>query len=224
MPQLTLYRANGACSFVPHALLKELGIEFTTVLLKRGPDGYDAADGSFTNAQYRRTVHHNGYVPALQVDNGEIITEMPAILTFIANLAPERKLLGNGIVGQAKVLEWLTWLSGSLHGMGFGMSFRPGRYTDDESLYETVRGRGKGLVDAGFGRIDKLLDGKSFASGDAETLVDYNLTIFWYWGREIGISLDKFPNYAALIRRMEGKESVKRVAELEGKKLYFAPA
>ncbi|GJN85507.1 hypothetical protein PLIIFM63780_009074 [Purpureocillium lilacinum] len=223
MPQLTLYRANGACSFVPHAILEELGIDFTTVLLKRGPDGFDAADGSLTNAEYRNTIHHMGYVPALRVNNEDIVTEMPAILTLISSLAPERGLSGDSLVQRAKVLEWLAWLSGSLHGMGFGMRFRPARFTNDENLHETVRERGKSLVDAGFSRIDKLLDGKVFPVGEKETVVDYNLVIFWYWGREIGLSLDKFPRYAGLIKRMEAKESIKRVAAIEEKKLYFPP-
>ncbi|KAK4093838.1 hypothetical protein Purlil1_2172 [Purpureocillium lilacinum] len=223
MPQLTLYRANGACSFVPHAILEELGIDFTTVLLKRGPDGFDAADGSLTNTEYRKTIHHMGYVPALRVNNEDIITEMPAILTLISSLAPERGLSGDSLVQRAKVLEWLAWLSGSLHGMGFGMRFRPARFTNDENLHETVRERGKSLVDAGFSRIDKLLDGKVFPVGEKETVVDYNLVIFWYWGREIGLSLDKFPRYAGLIKRMEAKESIKRVAAIEEKKLYFPP-
>ncbi|UNI18459.1 Glutathione transferase [Purpureocillium takamizusanense] len=221
MPQLTLYRANGACSLIPHAVLEELGIKFNTVLLNRNPDGFDAADGSFTNAQYRNDVHHMGYVPALKVD-GDIITEMPAVLTLISGLAPERGLSGDGLVQRAKVLEWLAWLSGSLHGMGYGMYFRPARFTDDKDLHETVRERGKSIIEASFARIDKLLQGKPFAVGERETLVDYNLVIFWYWARGVGLSLSNFPHYAAVIKRMEAKDSIKRAIATEGITPYFS--
>lgn len=221
MPALTLYRANGACSFVPHALLKELSVPFTSVLLKRGSDGLEAADGDFTNAEYRQTIHPYGYVPALKMDDA-VITEMPAILTYIASLQAEKNLAGSGGLQRAKVVEWMAWLSGSLHGVGFGMRFRPGRFADDMSLHPAIRQRGKDFVGACFARIDYALTGKTFAVGAAETIVDYNLIIFWYWGIEIGFQmLEQFPNYGQLVRRMELKDSVREVAEIEGMELSY---
>ena len=122
MSSLTLYYAPGSCALVPHALLNHLSLPFTTVLVKPGPDGLAPADGSLTPAQYRATIHHAGYVPALKLDDGEVITEMPAILSYIALLSSGTEdgsaLLGKSSLEQARVSEWLAWLSGTLHGNG----------------------------------------------------------------------------------------------------------
>ncbi|KAL4723597.1 hypothetical protein ACLX1H_009235 [Fusarium chlamydosporum] len=107
MPKLTLYRTNGSCSLVPHAILRHYNIPFDAIRLKPGPDGYEAADGSFTNAEYH-AIHPRGYVPALTVDD-ETITEMPAILSYISSLIPNEKLLGVTAFQNAKVLEWLVF-------------------------------------------------------------------------------------------------------------------
>ncbi|KAK2603981.1 hypothetical protein QQS21_003817 [Conoideocrella luteorostrata] len=219
-PDITLYRANGSCAFVPHSVLKELSVPFNEVLLTWGAKGVEAADGSLTHDEYRK-VHHLGYIPALQVD-GTVITEMPAILTYIASLAPERKLLGGNALEQAKATEWMAYLSNSLHGMGFGMLFRPGRFTDDEGRYDQVKERGRAYVRNCYRRIDDLLDGGKYPVGSSESVVDFNLVIFWYWGLKNGFGMrEEYPNYAALVRRMEGRDSVREVAQLEGIQLSF---
>lgn len=114
-PKLTLYRASGSCAEVPYMLLRYLAIPATSVLMKVGSDGhYAAADGSFTNAEYR-AIHPSGYVPALRIqDNGSehLLTENPAVLSFIAGLTSEQHLLGDTAIAKARVLEWLNWLSG----------------------------------------------------------------------------------------------------------------
>lgn len=220
LPSITLYRANGACSFVPHAVLKELAIPFQDVVMKWGANGLEAADGSVTSEEYRK-IHHFGYVPALRV-NDTIITEMPAILTYISSLAPDRKLIGQNDLERAKAAEWMAFLSGSLHGMGYGRVFRPGRFSDDEAQFPTIKQQGKQFVADCYKRIDGLLQGKSFAVGEQDTVVDFNLVIFWYWGLGNGFSMrEDYPNYGELVRRMETKESVREVAKLEGKKLSF---
>ncbi|KAJ4855619.1 hypothetical protein T069G_08987 [Trichoderma breve] len=114
MSTLALYRANGVSSFIPHVLLKELMIPFTSVIMQPGPNGWEAADGSLNNTSYRN-IHPQGYVPALQVD-GVIITELPAIITYIASSSTGKaNLLGNDKIERAKVAEWMAWLSGTVH-------------------------------------------------------------------------------------------------------------
>ena len=82
--EIKLYRRDGACSFVPHALLNELNIPFTSILMDWDKSGvFAAADGSFTNEEYKEKIHPSGYVPALTVDD-QVIIELPAILTYIA--------------------------------------------------------------------------------------------------------------------------------------------
>ncbi|KAK1766012.1 glutathione S-transferase [Phialemonium atrogriseum] len=204
MPTITFYRANRACPS-PHT-----------------PDGVESADGSITRAAYL-SIHPSGFVPALDVD-GEIITELPAVLNYIVSLAPPSAaagtLLGADDLGRARVAEWLAWLSGSLHGQGFGMLWRAGRFTDDEGAHEGVRTKGREFIDGCFRRIEERLRGREFAVGEGLTVVDFNLYVFWTWGIEIGVQMaELYPSYADLMRRVESIEAVRTVVKTEGLKL-----
>ncbi|SPJ74455.1 related to glutathione S-transferase GST-6.0 [Fusarium torulosum] len=220
MPKLTLYRSNGACSLVPHALLRHFKVPFNAVRLKFGPDGLEAADGSFTNAQYR-SIHPRGYVPALTVDN-EVITEMPAILTFIASLIPNENLLGITPIQRAKVLEWLVVLSGTLHGIGYGAFLRPGRFSDDTAHHDAIQAKGARVVRECFQRIDDQLKGHEFMVGQALTVVDLNTYVFARWAHEADIDVKtEYTHYYQHLQRTEKLDGVKEAVEAEGLKLAF---
>ena len=181
-PKFTLYRANLACSLAPHILLHELQIPFTTVLMTFTPNGVASADGSLSASDYRNT-NHAGLVPALHVsdgsgDAGAIITENPAILTYIASLKPERELFGKNALERAKVYSWLCWLSGTLHGYGYGMILRPGRFTDDEAARVGVVQKGRKTVEESYERIEECLEGKGeYLVGEGFTVADVNLRV-----------------------------------------------
>ncbi|KAF2159453.1 hypothetical protein M409DRAFT_30071 [Zasmidium cellare ATCC 36951] len=219
-PKLTLYRRNGSCSMVSHILLTELAIPFTSIQMAPGPHGYEAADKSFTHAEYVRDMHPSGYVPALSVD-GEVITENPAILRYIANLAPDRKLLGATAMQNAKVDEWLNWLSGSLHGNGFGAYWRPARFSADEGAHISIQAKGFQNVLSCFDRIDQRVDGEH-AVGEELTVVDVYLHTFYRWGHMIGVDMGQYPRYGGVARKVEKLESVKRIMAEEGEKLLFS--
>ncbi|KAF4502774.1 glutathione S-transferase GST [Fusarium agapanthi] len=220
MPKLTLYRANGSCSLIPHAILRHYKIPFTAVRLKFGPDGVKAADGSFSNAQYR-SIHPRGYVPALTVDN-EVITELPAILSFITSLVPKENLLGIGPVQQAKVLEWLVFLSGTLHGLGYGAWLRPGRFSDDVAAHDKIRTKGREVIHESFERIDDGLKNREFIIGNSLTVVDFNVYIFARWAHEVKIDLEKeYSHYYEHVRKIETMEGVSEAVENEGLKFAF---
>lgn len=114
MSDLTLYLVNGACSLAPHALLKHLGIPHRVIIMNLTLEGCAAADGSISAEQYR-CVHPLGYVPALQLSSGHVITENVAILNYIHSLVPESKTFGDGPLEYAQVVQWLSFLSGGLH-------------------------------------------------------------------------------------------------------------
>ncbi|KAI1053035.1 hypothetical protein LB506_009933 [Fusarium annulatum] len=221
MPKLTLYRANGSCSLIPHAILRQYKIPFTAVRLKFGPNGVEAADGSFSNAQYR-SVHPRGYVPALAVDN-EVITEMPAILSYMSSLVPEENLFGVGTIQQAKVLEWLVFLSGTLHGLGYGAWLRPGRFSDDVADHKRIRAKGREVIHESFKRIDDALKNREYIVGNALTFVDFNVYIFARWAHEVEIDLEKeYSHYYEHVRKIEKMEGVRQAVENEGLKFAFA--
>lgn len=221
MPEYKLYLVNGSCALVPHALLRHLNIPATTIQLKVGPDGYEAADGSFTNAEYR-AIHPSGYVPAFSADK-EVITEQPAILTYISSLAPDNQLLGRDALERARVAEWLAWLAGTLHGSGFAMWLRPGRFSDDQATHDAIRAKGMKVILSSFDRIEIRLQGRTFAVGQALTVVDFYLYIFTRWGKEIGIDMGGvYPSYTAFAQRAEKIKGIKAAIGDEGIPFVYA--
>ncbi|KAI0159066.1 glutathione S-transferase [Pestalotiopsis sp. NC0098] len=222
-PTLTLYRGAGACSLVPHAMFHHLHLPFRSIPLEMNANGqYAAADGSFTHEEYVARINPTGFVPALDVGDGTIVTEMPALLSYIVNTAADRgqsaDLLGKTPLEKAQVLQWLTWLSGTLHGQGFGALWRPARFVGArEDLYETVQGKGREIVQAGFSRIEKALDGKQYLVGESLTVADFNLYVFYRWGKRIGLEMNgAYPGYTRVMRAVETLEGLKKAIEVEG--------
>lgn len=215
MPELTLYRANGSCALVPHAVLLHLGIPVKSVVMRIGPEGYAAADGSLSPAEYR-TIHPLGYVPALVVD-GEVLTEVPALLNYISSLAPEKNLMASEGMDRARVAEWLNILSGTLHGSGFAMFWRPMRFTDDKAAYDSITAKGRAVILQTYQRIEAALKDRAFAVGDSLTVVDFYLYVFARWGGHLEIDMkEAYPNYGSFARRMETVDGIKKAVEIEG--------
>ncbi|KAI1625361.1 hypothetical protein EDD37DRAFT_649685 [Exophiala viscosa] len=197
---IDLYLAPGACSLAPHILLHEVGVPFSTTIVsvKSGLP----ADFKTVNPKMR--------VPVLIMD-GHTITEVPAIMLATSQLAPEKDLMGETDLEKVRVLEWLNWLSGTLHGQAFGGLLRPGRYTDDEKLYEAIREKGLRNLKEGFGQIEAWLgegQGAKYTVGGRFMGVDALLYVFYRWGVGRGFDMQKeYPRFAELAREVEGREA-----------------
>ena len=161
-------------------------------------------------------------MPALQID-GQIITEGPAIVTYIGLLKPERQLLGASPVETAKVNEWLTWLSGTLHGQGYGALWRPNRFTesDDAAVNDSIRKKGRKTIMDCYDRIEKNVEGLH-AVGDSPTAVDvtlYNLLAMGAFA--LGIKpedfAERYPKYTKLVRGVEKWDSIQKTLSKEGR-------
>lgn len=170
--------------------------------------------------EYKK-IHPSGYVPALAVD-GQIVTEVPAILTYISDLAPEKKVFGSTPFERAKVYEWSIWLSSTLHGSGYGALWRPMRYTDDddEAIIHAITQKGRKTILETYDRIESQLDGFHAAVGGRFTVADLSLHTFWRWGASrLGFEQQAFarmyPKYTALAERVEKMESVRQTLEEE---------
>jgi glutathione S-transferase len=224
-PELTLYRKDGACSMAVHILLLHLDIPFTPCRITFGKDGSEAADGSFTAEEYRQMVP-NGFVPALRVSGEEkVLTELLAIMFYIANLRPEGKSLlgGSSLFEHSRVLQWMAWLSGTLHAQGFGAFWRPRRFVGEkEELYDTVKAQGLKKIEECYSLIDQRLDGPEHAVGKELTVVDIFLHTFWRWGKLIGVKMDeRYPRYREVAMKAEELGSVKTAMRTERVALCF---
>ena len=207
MPALKLWYAPGACSLAVHILLKEIGASFEPIVI--GPNASQESLDQF------RTVNPKMRVPILVIDEHPI-TETPAIMTAISQLAPERQLFGTTALEVVRCYEWLNWLSGTVHGQGFGGLFRPARFADDSSMHAEIQRKGWETVLECFGRIESGLDGVH-AVGAGFTVVDPYLFVFWRWGVERGADMEgRYPRYARLVAELVKREGVVAALEAEG--------
>jgi glutathione S-transferase len=203
---MKLHYAPGACSLGIHVLLEEIGKPYETapVNLREG-------------AQYKpdfTAINPKSKVPTLERDDGSALTEFPAIAFWLAGTNPDAGLLPSDVDGQARVLEALDYVVGTLHAQGFGRLFRPSGFAPSAADEDAVKARGKEILEKGFALIDARLAGKDYIAG-AFSVADAALFYveFWAVGR-FGMTLP--PNCAAHYERMKARPAVARAMQQEG--------
>jgi glutathione S-transferase len=199
---MKLYYSPGACSLSPHIALIEAGLPFTLELastkthkLKDGTDYY--------------TINPKGYVPLLEFDNGERLSEGPAIVQWIADQAPASKLApANGSMERYRLQEWLNFITAEVH-KPFAPLFYPNT-TDDvkNSSKEKILGRLK--------YIDQKLEGKQYLMGDGFTVADGYLFTVVNWTRMVGPDTAGLKNLAAFMERVAARPAVQKAMKDEG--------
>ena len=199
---MKLYFSPGACSLAPHIVLHEAGLAFQAV--KTNTRERSTSDGS----DFLR-VNPKGYVPALLLDNGESLTECPAILQYLADLRPESGLLPPArSMDHYRVLEWVAFVATELH-KGFGPIFRPG--TPDD-LKASTRERVAGRLD----HSSRQLDGRDFAVGRQFTIADAYLYVVLGWMKPAGLDRDRWPVLRDYHARIGARPAVKAARQAEG--------
>lgn len=234
-PSLTLYRADGACSRVPHILLRVLGVPFNEVLMgiDMTVNGLVPKDGSMTRDEYLSKIHPDGMVPALQIDN-VVVTEMTGILTYIAALEEEhgKHWLPSDSFQRAKAYEWISWLSGTIHSQAYTALWRPGKFSDDETAHAGIQAKAKAVVEGHYERIEARLVAKE-ASGGASghavggefTVVDALVYLFWRWAKHVDLEkgmVERWPRFAEVARQVEVMDGTKVAMEIEKQGLWFS--
>ncbi|HEP8707281.1 glutathione S-transferase family protein [Pseudomonas aeruginosa] len=202
-PDLTLFYSPKACSLASHILLEESGLAFAPVAV-------NIRAGDNRSPEYLR-LNPKGTVPALRVGQ-TIVTESPAILAYIADLVPQRGLLPPvGTLQRAVAQEWLNAASGSLHG-AYRAIFRPQHYAgDQEDAVRAVRARGQALLHEALLRVERSLEGRPYALGEAFSAVDPYLLVFYLWSQDERVDsalLPSLPRYRALAERLWQRPSV----------------
>jgi glutathione S-transferase len=203
---LTLYHSPGACSLAAHILLEESGLPYGTKRI-------DLRAGQQRSPEYL-AVNPKGRVPAL-VDGAEVITESPAILHYIAGLAPDREFLPRSLISRTRVLEWMNWLSGSLHAVAFAGLIHPDWFAHATVAQLDVKERAAKSVADHFADINRQLDGRQWAVGETFSLVDPYLLVFYTWGQLLRFPMDEYRHYRELARRLQLRPAVRRVLEDE---------
>ena len=207
MPDIKFWYSPGACSLAPHILLHEVRASFDAVEVS-------VAKGATLTAEFAR-INPKKRVPVLSM-GGEVITEVPAIATAIANLAPEQHLMGRTDLDRVRVYEWMNWLSGNLHGQGFGAFWRPQRFSDDSAALESITVKARKTISECFEVIESKLLGQYSTGGDF-TAVDPFLLVFYRWGNGIGIDMPvTYQRYTDFAQALVERQSVASALTAEG--------
>lgn len=202
---MKLYYSPGACSLGIHVLLEEIGkpYELARVNLREGEQFKPAYAAISAKAK----------VPALQRDDGSVLTEFPAIAGWLARSNPDAKLVPTDIEAQARCMEALAFVVATIHMQGFSRLFGPGKYAPSEADHPAVLARGKEIAEHGLAIIDKALAGKDYVAG-AYSIADAALFYVETWAGMKGVTLP--PNCAAHLARMKTRPAVQRALQQEG--------
>lgn len=199
---MKLFLKAGACSLSPHIVLEESGLQYDTEAVDLKTK-ITASGGDFL------AVNPKGYVPALQLDDGEVLTEGPAILQYLADLVPERKLApGNGSIERYRLQSWLTFIGTELH-KSFTPFFNPAAGDDWRSL-------AMANLERRLAYTDGQLAGKSFLMGEDFTIADAYLFTVLSWGKFIRLDLARWPKLSAYQARIAGRPAVQAALKAEG--------
>ena len=197
---MKLYYAPGACSQAAHILLHETRIphssEKVDIRAKKRADGSDFF-----------AVNPKGAVPALELDDGEVLTENGAVLQYIGDLANDGVLLPPSGLPRYRVIEWLAFLGSDVH-KSFGPLFNP-------ASSDAVKAAARDTIGKKFDFIETSLGG-DYLTGEAMSIADPYLFAMLGWTGNVGIDLARWPRLAAFRQRMEARESVRAVRKAEG--------
>ena len=199
---MKLYYSNGACSMAPHIVLRESGLPFD--LVRASTKTHQLDDGT----DYY-TINDKGSVPVLELDNGERLTEGPAIVQYIADQVPAMNLApANGTMPRYRLQEWLNFITSELH-KTYAPLFRP--TTPEE--YKVISK--EGLVNK-YALVDKWLTGKNYTMGDTFSVADAYLFTVTSWAAHVGLDLSQFKNVGAFMARMSARPKVQETLVAEG--------
>ena len=199
---MKLYYSPGACSLSPHIALREAGLAFdlekVDLRSKKTESGAD-----FT------AVNPKGYVPALRLDDGAVLTENVALAQYVADQAPEAGLApATGTMERYRLQEWLAFVSTELH-KGFSPLFNPA--TPD--AYKAIA---KERLASRFAYLDKHLAQHPYLMGQGFTVADgYCFTIL-RWAANLEVDLSGYPNVTAYMDRVKARPKVREALRAEG--------
>jgi glutathione S-transferase len=199
---MRLYYAPGACSLSPHIVSRELGIP---VDLQKVSTKDKTMEGG---GDYWK-VNPKGYVPALELDNGQVLTEGPAIVQYLADQKPDAGLAPKpGSFDRYKLQEWLNFITSEIH-KGFSPLFRPN--TPDE--YKKIA---KENLATRFDWLDKQLAGKDYLMGKQFSIADPYLFTVLNWSNPTKIDMSRWPNLQAYMARVGSRPKVQEAMKAEG--------
>jgi glutathione S-transferase len=205
---MKLYMTPGSCTTGIHILLEELDLVFEAHLV-------NLLNGDHNTPEYL-AMNPKATIPTLVRNDGTALTEFQAIAYWLGRSYPKAKLLPGDPDGDARVIELMDYVVGTLHGQGFARIFTTDRFASNEADFEAVKAQGMDIVKRGFDIVNDGLPPQGYALG-AFSIADAALFYVEFWADKIGISLPE--NCLKHYRLMLERPVVRRVLMEEGYRL-----
>ncbi|HEX5311242.1 glutathione transferase GstA [Aquabacterium sp.] len=198
---MKLFIKPGACSLSPHIILEEAGLPYETEVV-------DLAKKVTASGADYLAINPKGYVPALQLDSGEVLTEGPAIVQYLADQVPQKNLApANGTLARYHLQSWLTFIGTEIH-KNYSPFFNPAAPAEMKDIARANLQRRLGYVNEQLAGKDYLLG--QFSVADAYLFVVVN------WSGFVKLDLSGWPNLTAFMARMAARPAVQAALKAEG--------
>jgi len=202
---MKLYCSPGACSLADHIVLEWIGRPYEAVKISRE----NRKSPEFL------AINPAGAVPAL-VDGDWVMTQNAAILTYLAETAPEAGLCGDGTPrGRAEVIRWLAFCNSDVH-PAFKPIFGSTAYLEDPAMIERSKADARTKLRDLYARTDAHLAGRDWLAGDRRSIADPYLYVTLRWARATGVDLSGLDNLARFLAAFEADPAVQKVLQDEG--------
>ena len=199
---MKLYFSRGACSLSPHIVLCESGLTFEV-------ESVNLATKKTASGSDYREVNPKGYVPALRLDNGDVLTEGPAIVQYLADKVPEKQLApAAGSMERYHLIEWLNFISTELH-KTFSPLFKP-------NTPEETKQAARDTLAVRLDIVEKQLQGRDYLTGNQFSVADAYLFTIVSWARPMKFELDRWPAVQAFMQRVAARPAVRAAMQAEG--------
>lgn len=201
---MKLYYSPGACSLSPHIVARELGIPLELKKVDLGSKQV-AGGGDFL------ALNPKGYVPVLELDDGEVLTEGPAIVQYLGDQKPDAGVVPKaGSMERYRLQEWLSYITSEIH-KTYSPLFNPKTPPEvAEERRQYLRKR--------YRLLDQHLAGRPYLLGDAFSAADAYLFTVTQWAGYVKLDLADFANIAAFQERVAERPAVREALKAEGLK------
>ena len=204
---LTLFHSPGTCSLGIHCLLEEIGAPYELRLV-------DVTKGQQHSPDFV-AVNPKSKVPALNREQGGLLTEWPAIATWLALTHPQTHLLPTDAEGMARALESVDYVVATVHMQGFTRIFKPDHFSTNEADHPAIREKGRQIFEKGLASFNEKLGDHAYLGGDEPSIADFALFYIEFW-RVMRMKLELPAHLAGHFTRMKQRPAVARALAQEG--------
>jgi glutathione S-transferase len=199
---MKLYYAPGACSLAPHIVAREAGVPIELEKVDLG------AKKTASGKDYK-AINPKGYVPALEIDGGEVLTEAGTLIQYLGDRNPGAALMpAPGTLDRYREIEWITFISSEIH-KGFGPLWDP-------SVADDMKQKVKERLATRIDYVEKMLGERQFLMGSTFTVADAYLFTVLNWSGMVKMDLSRYPKVQDFMKRVAARPKVQEALKAEG--------